>query len=142
MARDIKIWFDTSHRTTLQLRHAPNSMLAVKYSNFTSDSTPEEVKIPTSNLWHDERVKASWDPCVTHPFPCPAPPNPADYNPQAWNDWYLLHCGLYEAPLDNLGAAGTHQGDWKDPTVPRGRSLSRGGARSQIPSASRATSRR
>ena len=142
MARDMKIWFDSNHRATLQLRHAPSSMLSVKFSNFTSETAPEEVRIPTSNLWHDERVKASWDPSVTHPFPCPAPPNPADCNPQAWNEWYLHYCGLEEAPLDNLGAPGTHQGGWKDPSVPRGRSLSRGRARSQSPSASRATPRR
>ena len=142
MARDMKIWFDQNQRTTLQLRHAPNSMLSVKYANFISDTAPEEVRIPTDSLWHDERVKASWDPLITHPYPCPPPPNPADYDPQAWNEWYRHYCGLEQAPLDNLGAPGTHQAGWKDPALPRGRSLSRGGARFQSPAATHATPRR
>jgi hypothetical protein len=43
MARDMKIWFDNNHRTTLQLRHAPSSMLSMKFANFTSETAPEEV---------------------------------------------------------------------------------------------------
>ena len=50
MARDIKAWFDNNHRTTLHLRHSPTSRVAVKYSNFTSDNTPDEVKIPITSL--------------------------------------------------------------------------------------------
>ena len=142
MARDIKAWFDNNHRTTLHLRHAPTSRLVVKYSNFTSGNTPEQVKIPTTSLWHDERAKASWDPMVSHPFPCPPPPCPELHDPQAWNEWYLHHCGLQEAPLDDKGAPGTHQAAWKDPTIKRGRSVSRGANRSQSPAATRTSSRR
>ena len=142
MARDIKAWFDNNHRSTLHLRHSPTSRVAVKYSNFTSDLTPNEVKIPITSPWHDARVRASWDPMISHPFPCPRPPCPETHDSHAWNQWYLQHCGLTQAPLDDKRAPGTHQAAWTDPAIKRGRSVSRGLSRAQSPAASRTSSRR
>ena len=141
-ARDIKRWFDNNKQATLPLRHAPNSKLEVKYSNFTPETVPEEVKMKPEDPWNNPVVKASWDPSVTHPYPLPPPPDPTYPDPQAWNDWYWRYCRLTQAPPNDLGADGTHQARWNDPAVPRGRSLSRGRHRSQSPAASRATSRR
>ena len=142
MTRDIKAWFDNNHRATLHLRHSPNSRVAVKFSNYTSDSTPAEVNIPVSSPWHDARVRASWDPMVTHPFPCPPPPRPNLHEAQAWNEWYQRLCGLRQAPLDEKGMAGTHQTKWTDPSIKRGWSVSRGPSRAQSSAPSRMSSHR
>jgi hypothetical protein len=106
------------------------------------EGAPAVVKMSADDPWNHPVVKVSWDPSVIHPYPPPLPPNSSFHNPQAWNDWYLRHCGLTQAPTDSLGAEGTHQARWNDPTVPRGRSLSRTRQRSQSPAASRGARRR
>ena len=145
-ARDIKTWFDNNKQATLLLRHAPNSKLEVKYSNFVLEGAPEAVKMRSDDPWNHPVVKVSWDPSVTHPFPPPLPPNPSFHEPQAWNEWYMRYCQLTQAASDNLGAEGTHQARWNDPSVPRGRSRgrshSRGRQRSQSPASTRVASRR
>jgi hypothetical protein len=107
------------------------------------EGAPAVVKMREDDPWNHPVVKVSWDPSVIHPYPPPLPPNSSFHNPQAWNEWYLRHCGLTQAPTDSLGAEGTHQARWNDPSVPRGRSHSAGRRqRSQSPAASRAARRR
>ena len=141
-ARDFKMWFDNNKQSTLLLRHAPYSKLEIKFSNLVPEGAPAVVKMSADDPWNHPVVRVSWDPSVIHPYPPPLPPNSSFHNPQAWNDWYLRHCGLTQAPTDSLGAEGTHQARWNDPSVPRGRSLSRTRQRSQSPAASRGARRR
>ena len=119
--RDAKVWFDNNHQSTLHLRHAPQSRLAAKFSNYTPSTCPRQVKIKPGSLWSDPRVLASWDPMVIHPYPCPPPPCPDTHSPTAWNEWYHRHCGLRPAT----------------PSARRGRSTSRHRSPSPAQSSSR-----